>query len=277
MSEAEEWAGRRGSLWAARMEALDRQLAPAGAIAMRALAPAPGERVLDLGCGAGAMSAEIARAVGREGAVTGVDVSADLLAAARARPGTDQVRFIEGDATTADLGAGAHDALFSRFGCMFFEEPERAYANLARALRPGARVVLAVWTDLARNPWAAVPADALAEVMGPLDPPPPGTPGPFAWADPAAYRDVLRGAGLTIGEETEHEIELVIGDGDDPDPLVRGVEIVTVVGPAARRLKDRPADEVAAVRAHLATRLKPYVRDGWLRMPGEIRIIRARK
>ena len=277
MTEAEEWAGKRGSLWAARMEALDRQLAPAGAIAMRALSPAAGERVLDLGCGAGAMSAEIARAVGREGAVTGVDVSPDLLAAARARPGNDATTFIEGDATTAPLGEALYDALFSRFGCMFFEEPERAYANIVGALRPGARVVLAVWTDVSDNPWAGVPAAALAEVLGPLDPTAPGTPGPFAWADPGTYRGVLEGAGLTLDDATEHDIELVIGDGDDPDPLVRGIEIVTVVGPAARRLKDRGADEVAVVRARLAERLAPYVRDGWLRMPGRIRIIRARK
>ncbi|MCH8952581.1 MAG: class I SAM-dependent methyltransferase, partial [Proteobacteria bacterium] len=123
MAEAFEWAGQMGREWARRVEALDRQLAPAGALGLAALAPRPGERILDLGCGAGATTAKIAAAVGPRGAVTGIDISPDLLAVARARPGNEEAAFLEGDAESWDFEAGAFDALFSRFGGMFFADP----------------------------------------------------------------------------------------------------------------------------------------------------------
>jgi len=210
MVEAFEWAGQMGREWARRVEALDRQLAPAGAAGLAALAPQPGERILDLGCGAGATTARIGKAVGPRGAVTGIDLSPDMLAVARARPGNEGAVFIEGDAERWSFNAGAFDAVFSRFGCMFFADPPAAYANIRRALKPGGRMVLTVWRDLAANPWAALPATVGAEVLGPVDPPVPGALGPFAWADPAIFRPILEGAGFTGLEWREEPITLPV-------------------------------------------------------------------
>ncbi len=179
MAEEEFWAGEMGRTWAGRAEALDRQLAPAGEAGLAALATRPGEHVLDLGCGAGASTAEIAGAVGPEGRVVGVDISADLLAIARARRENAGVEFIEGDAARLPLGEAVFDAMFSRFGCMFFGDPPAAYAHLRTSLKPGARVVLVAWREIAMNPWAAVPVAVGAETLGPAEPPAPGAlPGP---------------------------------------------------------------------------------------------------
>ncbi len=279
MAEALEWAGQMGREWARRVEALDRQLAPAGAVGLGALAPRPGERILDLGCGAGATPAKIVKAVGPDGAVTGIDISPDLLAVARARPGNEGATFIEGDAQGWDFEARAYDALFSRFGCMFFADPPAAYANLRRALRPGARVVLTVWRDLAANPWAALPAAVGAEVLGPAEPVAPGAPGPFAWADPMIFRPILEGAGFTGLEWREEPIILQIGGAGEAggaDPVARAVAMLMRIGPAARRLKGRPEAARAAVAERLAPVLEPFVSDGWVRMPGLIWVIRAR-
>ncbi len=276
MAEAFEWAGQMGREWSLRVEALDRQLAPAGALGLAALAPRPGERILDLGCGGGATTARIVEAVGPEGAVTGIDISPDLLAVARARPGNAAAVFLEGDAQDWDFAAGAYDALFSRFGCMFFADPPAAYANLRRALKPGAGVVLPVWRGLAANPWAALPAAVAAEVLGPAEPPAPGAPGPFAWADPMIFRPILEGAGFSGLEWREEPITLQIGEAGEAGPVARAVAMLMRIGPAARRLKGRPETDRAAVAERLAPVLEPFVSDGWVRMPGLIWGLRAR-
>ncbi|MFQ5566571.1 MAG: class I SAM-dependent methyltransferase [Paracoccaceae bacterium] len=276
MAEALEWAGQMGREWARRAEALDRQLAPAGALGLAALAPRPGERILDLGCGAGATTARIVKAVGPQGAVAGIDISPDLLAVARARPGNEAAVFLEGDAQDWDFEAHAYDALFSRFGGMFFTDPPAAYANLRRALKPGTRVVLTVWRDLAANPWAALPGAVVAEVLGPAEPVAPGAPGPFAWADPTIFRPILEGAGFSGLEWREEPVVLQVGESGEADPVARAVAMLMRVGPAARRLKGHPDDTRAAVAGRLAPALERFVSDGWVRMPGLIWVIRAR-
>ncbi len=276
MAEAQEWAGQMGREWARRVEALDRQLAAAGALGLAALAPRPGERILDLGCGAGATTARIVTAVGPEGAATGLDISPDLLAVARARPGNEAAVFLEGDAQDWRFDEAVFDALFSRFGCMFFADPPAAYANIRRALKPGARVVLTAWRDLGANPWAALPAGVGAEVLGPAEPMAPGAPGPFAWADPMIFRPILEGAGFTGLEWKEEPIMLQVGEAGEADPVARAVAMLMRIGPAARRLKGQPEAARAAVAGRLAPVLEPFVSDGWVRMPGLIWVIRAR-
>jgi SAM-dependent methyltransferase len=275
MAEAELWASEMGKEWARRADALDRQLAPAGTAGLAALAPRPGERILDLGCGGGATTVELCRAVGPGGAVTGVDISPDQVAVARARAGNERAGFLVGDAETWPFEAGAYDALFSRFGCMFFGDPPTAFANLHRALKPGARVVLTVWRDLGMNPWAALPARIGADVLGPAEPPAPGTPGPFAWADPMTFRPIIEGAGFTGLEWKEAPIMLQIGEAGPEEAVERAVAMMLRIGPLARRLKDQAPDIRGDIAERLAPVLEPFVSGGWVRMPGLIWVIRA--
>ncbi|MDH3667569.1 MAG: class I SAM-dependent methyltransferase [Paracoccaceae bacterium] len=276
MAEAELWAGDMGREWSRRAEALDRQLAPAGEAGMRVLAPQPGERILDLGCGSGATTETLSKAVAPGGQITGADISADQIAVARARPGNAGADFIVGDAQTHPFEDAAFDALFSRFGCMFFGDPVAAFSNLRRALKPGARAVLLAWRALAMNPWAAVPAGVGAEILGPVDPPPPGTPGPFAWAEPEIFAPIFEGAGFQGTIWSEAPITLQIGDGEDPDPVARALNMLMRIGPLARRLKEQPQDIRDRVREALAPRLAPFVSEDWVRMPGVIWIIESR-
>jgi SAM-dependent methyltransferase len=275
MAELAQWAGDMGKEWARRADALDRQLAPAGAAGLEALAPQPGECILDLGCGGGATSAMISRDVGPDGRVTGVDVSPDLLAVARARPGNETADFIEGDAQVWPFEEGAYDALFSRFGCMFFADPPSAYANLRKALRPGARVVLVVWRDPALNPWAALPARIGAEVLGPAEPAAPGTPGPFAWGDPEIFQPILQGAGFADLAWREVSLSLQVGLAGEDDPVTRAVRMLLRIGPMARRLRGLPDETRQTVAERLSPALEPYVSDGWVRLPGSIWVITA--
>jgi SAM-dependent methyltransferase len=276
MAEAFEWAGAMGRQWVLHQEALDRQLEPAGAAGLRALEAAPGEAVLDLGCGAGATCAALARAVGTGGRVTGIDISPDLLAVARRRPGCERVAFLEGDAATYPFAEASFDALFSRFGCLFFDRPVAAFANLRRALRPGGRAVLVVWREPGLNPWAAIPAAVGTELLGPAEPVPPGTPGPFAWAQPEVFRPILEGAGFNRLDWREEPLTMTVGTAGEADPLSRAAALLSEIGVLARRLRGQPEELRARAIERLRPRLAPYVQEGWVRLPAVIWVIRAR-
>jgi len=276
MTEAECWAGAMGREWARHAEALDRQLAPVSALGLAALDARPGERILDLGCGAGATTAALCAAVGPKGAVTGADISADQIAAARLRPGCESAQFIAGDAQKWPFEARAFDALFSRFGGMFFGDPVAAYTNLRGALKPGARAVLTVWRALKLNPWAAVPAQVAAELLGPVPPPAPGTPGPFAWAEPDFFRPILEAAGFADISWSEAPVTLQVGESGGATAVERASAMLLRIGPLARRLREQPPETRARAAERLAPALEPYVSDGWVRMPGTIWLVRAR-
>jgi ubiquinone/menaquinone biosynthesis C-methylase UbiE len=132
-----------GRRWLERYEAVDGQIAPFGLRAMGAADVRPGERVLDVGCGCGETSLELARRVGASGSVTGVDISRLLIETSRQladRLKVSNVRFEAADAETVPLPTQSFDLVFSGFGVMFFDDPEAAFRNLRNALRPGGRL-----------------------------------------------------------------------------------------------------------------------------------------
>ena len=275
MATREEWIGRVGQEWARRSASLERLLAPAGAAGLRALGPRQGERIVDLGCGSGASTEALADAVGPEGRVTGIDVSPDLLALARSRlAGRATIELIEADAGRHAFAPAGHDALFSRFGAMFFDDPPAALANLRGALRPDARAVFVAWREPARNEWAAVPMSFVRERLGGA--PAAGGPGPFAWADPAVYHPLLESAGFGDIREHAHDFAAEIGDGDDPDAVARAIQFMTRVGPLAARLREAPESVRREAAAFLDARLRRHVEGGAVRLHASAWIIEAR-
>ena len=133
-----DWSGRSGEIWRDNQARLDRMLAPCGTAAITAAAPAVGERVLDIGCGSGASSLELAMHVGPSGRVLGLDISEPLLSRARERVREHvspdvPITFQLGDASRDPLPEGSFDLLFSRFGVMFFTDPIAAFSHAPRA------------------------------------------------------------------------------------------------------------------------------------------------
>ncbi|MGO9559999.1 MAG: class I SAM-dependent methyltransferase, partial [Acidimicrobiales bacterium] len=186
---AEYWNGRPANVWVTEAERFDSILAPFGRRLLTSAVLKPGEQVLDVGCGNGAVSLEAARTVGRDGQVTGLDLSAPMLEVARRRAkeqGID-VSFVQGDAQTASFDH-PFDVVLSRFGVMFFDGPQAAFANLAKATRPGGRLCFVCWQELFANEWIAVPAMAMVAHVGIPELPEPGAPGPFALADAGRTR-----------------------------------------------------------------------------------------
>ena len=194
-----EWNGALGHRWVESQAEIDRIVVPFGDAALRLAAPQLRERVIDLGCGCGDTSIELARRVGPSGSVLGVDVSRPMLEVARARAGQgegSQLEFMEADASIAELPMGT-DLIFSRFGAMFFAEPVPALRHLRASIRAGGRFVFACWRVPRDNPWAMAPLVAARKALG-ITPAPadPHAPGPFAFADDARLHAILSQAGF---------------------------------------------------------------------------------
>jgi SAM-dependent methyltransferase len=153
------------------------------------------DRVLDIGCGAGQSARDAAR-VAVEGSVVGVDTSAEMLEIARRRSaeqGLRNVVFEQGDAQAHAFPPAGFDLCISRFGVMFFADPLAAFANIGRALRPGARLVWMVWQGKERNEWATAIPRALAPETAASSAAAPA----FSLADPVAATGLLRATGFT--------------------------------------------------------------------------------
>jgi SAM-dependent methyltransferase len=201
-------------------------LAPFGQAMLDAARLQPGERVLDVGCGHGTSTLEAAKRVAPSGRVVGVDISAAMLEPARQRVaagGVDNVELLQADAQVHPFEPASFDVVISRFGIMFFDDPQAAFGNLARALQPGGRLVFVCPQDPLKSEWvrtafgAAVAALGRAPDLGPA-----GAPGPFALADgdrlarlltTAGFRDVALEAvtrPVRIGRDIDHTIGFVM-------------------------------------------------------------------
>jgi SAM-dependent methyltransferase len=240
----------RVAAWAEVREPLEQQLAPLGRKALAALAPRPGERVLDIGCGWGETALELARAVAPDGTVVGIDLSAAVLALApQTAKGCERVRFVQGDAQVFPFEPASFDAAFSRFGVMFFADPAAAFLNIHRGLKPNGRLAFVCWRTLEENPLDILPLRAASAHLPPQLAHDPDAPGPFAFADPDRVRGILAAAGFKKIEIAPHD-ELV-GSGD----LEAMLAVCARVGPLGKILREKPelrAAALPAVRSALA-------------------------
>lgn len=246
------WNEQAGPTWADLQGPLDRQLAPLGRRVMAELDLGPGRRVLDVGCGAGETTLALA-ATGAE--ALGVDISRPLLEVAKARSqGLANVSFLEADAQ-AHAFAEPFDAIFSRFGVMFFSDPVAAFANLRGALKPGGRLAFVCWRRPDENPVLTAPMQAaLAHIPPPPPPADPTAPGPFAFADPERILAILTAAGFAEVAVTPHDEKI---GGNDLDTTV-GLSLK--VGPLGALLRENPDKReavIGAVRDFLSQHLTP--------------------
>jgi SAM-dependent methyltransferase len=224
---------------------LDLQLSPLGLAAMDVLAPAKGQTILDVGCGAGETVRQLAERVGATGRVIGVDIAPRLLAVARSRTAyLPQVTLQHGDAAMLDLPDRSADGVYSRFGVMAFADPVAAFSNFRRMVRGGGRIAFVCWRSLHENEIDFLPLQAAG-----LDIAPDET--PFSFERPEVVANVLHSAGFDNVAIGEFDASVSSGDVDAM------VKVLTKVGPLGKILRETPALMTAAaprVRAALSAR-----------------------
>jgi len=271
------WNAQPEQNWVSFQATLDAQMSEVTEALLAAAAPRPGERVLDIGCGAGGSTFPLAAAVGPSGRVTGLDVSAPLLARAEERRrelGLDNIRFVEADAQDHPFDPAGCDLAVSRFGVMFFADPVAAFANIARALRPGGRLVFAAWAGPEHNPWFAIPLQAAIARLGPIAPAPPEAPGPMAFRDAARVTGLFAAAGLR--EARAEPIDLGLPNPGGLDALV---DLIGNIGALPRVLREKAGtpEDRAAILAVVRDAFAPYATpDGGIRLPARIILFSAR-
>ena len=163
-----------------------------------------GSRVLDVGCGIGDPTLQVAVLVGPHGRVLGVDLAPDMIATARERAaalGMTHVEFRTGDLAALDLPAGGFDVILARWSLIYVADAAGVLARLRGALAPGGRIAVAAWAPPDANPWITVPMEALARVH-PVAAPDPAVPGIFHLSADGALARALVAAGFqAVGQE----------------------------------------------------------------------------
>ena len=263
--QADFWSKKPGLTWSENDEAMDATLAPVLDHLLEVAALQPGERVLDIGCGTGLSTVRAAEAVGAQGHATGADIAEQMLVKARAQAdGVQNADFLCADAQTHAFEDGAFDAVISRFGVMFFADPPAAFANIARAVKPGGRMVFMTWASGPENPWFAVPRAVAIDRLGEVEPTPPNAPGPMGLADVDYTREQFAKAGLENVTITPVSMHLT-----PPGTAHWMGEFSLILGPASRIFADLEGTEedAAAIVAGVAERFKACETENGLRIP----------
>ncbi len=250
--QAAYWNGPSGKIWAKEQVKRDRDHAPITRAALELAKPRSGEHVLDIGCGSGTTTLLIADAVGAEGSVTGIDLSAPMLALARhrAKESASQAEFIQADATDHAFPPEKFELAFSQFGVMFFADPVAALANIRHAMKEGARLVFACWRHPFENPWSSIPESAARPLLPPAAPLAPDAPGRYSFANPDRVKSVLLQAGFHAPELRKFDARIHLGDTPE-EAASSSID----AGPLMRTLADADGATRAKVRAAVTARL----------------------
>jgi SAM-dependent methyltransferase len=265
------WNGPGGLGWVARQAHTDITLAPVLEALLELAAPRAGERVLDVGCGCGASTLALARAVGPAGRVAALDISGPMLAEGRARAGAAGIANIDwrqADPATAALEG--FDLLASSFGLMFFGDPVAAFAHMRGTAVPGARMAFVAWRPLAENPWMEVPMRAVSPHLPPRPKADPQAPGMFAFADPGRVSQLLAAAGWTAPRLDKLDLDLDIAAGRG---LEEAVAQSTAIGVVNSWLRGQPAEVVTAAIESLHQALAAHVEGASVRLPGAMWLV----
>lgn len=244
--QLKNWNGFHGERWVTNRETFDRQLASHGGPAMDAAGIGPGMQVIDIGCGFGTTTLEIAQRVGTDGNVQGIDFSTPMIAEARARAAADgitNIRFDEADIQTYEFEQGTADALFSRYGVMFYDDPVRAFTNMHGSLRSSGRLAFVCWRHGEENVWLTGPMKIAAENLELPPPPPPGSPGIFAFAQRDRIETILGQAGFN--DISVDELDLTVNVGPDIETAVRNAMNLAPWGQALTSASEATVTKIA--------------------------------
>jgi SAM-dependent methyltransferase len=257
--QREFWSDIKGDLWVTLQPRIDTMLATFGDKALDTLNPQSGERILEIGCGTGTTTLALGGRVGTSGEILAADLSRPMLnkAIERANVSAEHpITFVEADAQVHSFPTATFDAVYSRFGVMFFDDPIAAFRNIRKAVRPGGRMAYVCWADRKANPWIRIPAGAAKTCLDLPAPPPDDAPGQFSMENEDRVQQILHDAGWSdIGLE-RFTVEGSIGSN-----AADAARFITKMGPMSEPFALADSDTQNKTLQVIEEALTPYSND----------------
>jgi SAM-dependent methyltransferase len=269
--QSARWNGAGGSAWVEAQAVIDELFRPIEDLLVEAVPADRAGNVLDVGCGTGSTTVAAARRLAAPGQCVGVDISDQMLTAARARAARDGARasFIHGDAQDHPFEPATFDTIISRFGVMFFADSVRAFTNLRRATSDDGTLRFIAWRDATENPFMTTAERAAAPLLPNLPARRPDAPGQFGFADRANVHRILTDSGWT-------EIDIRPVDVPCTMPATELKRYATRFGPLGLILHEVPEPTRTRVTETVLTAFDPFVHDAEVRFTAACWIADAR-
>jgi ubiquinone/menaquinone biosynthesis C-methylase UbiE len=269
--QAKLWNGSAGCAWVEAQAMLDRTLQPFEDLLVEVAAARGAQRVLDVGCGTGSTTRAVARVVGAKGHAVGIDISEQMIDAARVLAGSDRgpVEFICADAQTHPFEPASFDLIMSRFGTMFFTDPVAAFANLRRAGARDATLRSVVWRSPEENPFMTTAERAAAPLLPNLQARRADAAGQFGLADARRMRAILEESGWT-------EIDIQPIDAVCTLPESELIRYGTRFGPVGVALREADPHTRTQVASAVRAAFEPFVHGAEVRFTGSCWLVSAR-
>ncbi|GJI98016.1 hypothetical protein RugamoR57_47340 [Duganella caerulea] len=247
------WQGTGGNAWVAAQGLLDHMFQPIEDLLMQAISPAT-QSLLDVGCGTGSTTLAAARRLGTHGRCTGIDISGPMISAARDRAAQAQssATFIQADAQRHAFEPASFDAIISRFGVMFFDDPVAAFRALRRATRDGGTLRCIVWRAPEDNPFMTAAERSAAALLPQLPARVPDEPGQFGFANRARVQAILEQGGW-------RDIDITPLDVACSFPEQGLLHYITHMGPVGRLLQSAGESTRQQVADVARTAFEPFV------------------
>jgi len=271
------WSGKGGDIWVERQKAMDTMLSPLGEVVIKELNLLSKDKVLDIGCGCGSTSIDIAEHLSLNGAVTGVDISKPMLDRAKLsakNKSLNNIDFQLKDVQSENLPNEHFSVAFSRFGVMFFENPFEAFSNIYRSLKAGGRLGFVCWQSPKFNPWQSLSIQAIRKYIE-LPSYPKRNPGPFAFQERSYIEEIISKANFKYLKilALEKEVEMFKGKG-----LEHATEDYLSINPVITEMLKKSTEEVKeSVKNALISSFEPYYSDNKLTFPSSTWIVTAVK
>lgn len=271
----EFWNGDGGRNWLRFQNGICTGLDPFGQEAMSVASIEKGNRVLDIGCGSGDTSFEIAHLVGSRGYTQGIDISDLILRQTLNRQSQlkqNNISFECADAQSHRFEPKSFDLAYSRFGVMFFDEPVAAFRNIRQALITGGRLAFICWQSIKDNPWVNIPLGVVEKHVPLPQQPSAEEPGAFSFADPKRVTRILTSAGFTNVSIKRFEALFLVGASLD-----EAVTFLTHIGPASAAIDAPNIDEKTRMRITTDLRdvLVPHITENGVQLRAVTWIVSA--
>lgn len=266
-----DWLTTRGDKWCAHLPIMEAMLRPVDAPLIAALQLDAPYRIAEVGCGGGSTALEISRQATAGSVVHAFDVSPKLIELARSRAAPDQraLAFEVADMSRASPAA-AYDRLVSRFGIMFFDDPQAAFTNLRRWLAPRGRFAFAVWGPIEQNPWLTTVREVVAQFVE-LPQVDQDGPGAYRYADASKLLALLDRAGFAQLAVHDWVGALPVGEELTPSEAARfGISGFSTF---SELLAKAGEDAVREAERRLTARLAQHHRAGSVWIDGCVHIV----